>query len=117
MVNTYYLLHVAGGFLLTAFTILATATAVSGKNKRLLMITGVLSLVVLVGGFGLIARVYDNTWPTWVFLKIGAWLVLSMAAGMAMKRPSKAPMWTGLSVLAVLTAIFADQLIHYRPLE
>jgi len=112
MVNTYYLLHVAGGFLLTAFTILATATAVTGKNKRLLMVTGVLSLVVLVGGFGLVARVYDNTWPTWVLLKVAAWLVLSMGAGMAMKKPSTAPMWTGISILAVLTAIFA---VYFRP--
>lgn len=108
----YYLLHVIGGFLLTAFTILATATAANGKRKGLMALTGILSLVVLVGGFGLIAKVYSNTWPAWVHPKIACWLVLSMASGLAMRKPSTAGLWTGVSVASVVIAVV---MVYVRP--
>ena len=112
MIDTYYVLHVAGGILLTAFTILATATAGTGKNKRLLMITGILSLVVLVGGFGLLARVYNNTWPGWVHPKLLCWLVLSLASGMAFRKPAQAKLWGGLAVASAVTAVV---MVYVRP--
>jgi len=110
--QTYYLMHVIGGFLLTAFTILATATAADGKRKGLLALTGILSLLVLVGGFGLVSKVYANTWPAWVHPKIVCWLVLSLASGLAMRKPSSGKLWTGVTVASVVIAVV---MVYVRP--
>jgi len=112
MITFYQLLHVIGAILLTAFTILSVAIAGRGKNKRLLMVTGILSLAVLAGGFGLVARLYGNTFEPWVHPKILCWLVISLSAGMAFRRPSQSKLWGGLTVIAVATAV---AMVYVRP--
>ena len=75
------------------------------KRKRSLMLTGILSLVMLVGGFGLVARVYDNQWASWMFVKIACWLGLSALAGIAYRKPEKAGGLMLLATVLVLVAI------------
>lgn len=112
--TTYYLMHVLSGFLLTAFTFIAVASAGAGKNKQVLAFSGVFSLLVLVGGFGLMARLeYDMLGAQkWLLIKIAAWLLLSAAAGMAYRAPKRAGMWGGLSMLAIIAAVLA---VYLKP--
>ena len=112
-ITTYQLIHIISGFLLAAFTFVAVATASAGKNKRIMMITGILSLAMLIGGFGLMAKMkYSFDVHKWLFIKIGAWLVLSAAAGLAYRQPKRAGMWGGLCVLSIIAAAYA---VSVRP--
>ncbi|MBC8451554.1 MAG: hypothetical protein H8D72_02480 [Planctomycetes bacterium] len=103
-ITLYQILHVSAGFLLTAFTFMACATASVGKNKGILALTGILSLIMLVGGFGLIARL-EYGWPGWVLVKVACWLILTMAAGFAYRRPQKAGAIAALCALAIVVAV------------
>jgi len=109
----YYVMHVLSAFLLTAFTFAAVSTAASGKDKRLLAVTGILSLLMLTGGFGLMARLeYGFADNPWLFIKIAGWLVLSAAAGLAYRKPMSAGLWGGLSVLAIAASVLAVYFKH-----
>ncbi len=57
-------------------------------RKPLMIIHGVSLLVIFVAGFGLMARLgmMGGGWPTWIFGKIGVWLVLGGATAMLKKR-------------------------------
>lgn len=110
-ITVYHVLHVSAAFLLTAFTFMACATASIGKNKMLMMLTGILSLIMLVGGFGLVAKLHTG-FPGWLIVKIGAWLVLSGAAGMAYRKPAKAGTIGGAALLAIVVAV---AMVYMRP--
>lgn len=104
-VKIYSLLHVASGFLLTALTFAACAAPRPESRRRMMILTGVLSLLMLVGGFGLVARVYDNEWPHWVFVKIACWLGLSALAGLAYRRPGRGGTLMAVGALLVVVAL------------
>lgn len=112
MVEIYQILHVAAGFLLTALTFAACAAPDPEKRKRSLMLTGILSLVMLVGGFGLVARVYDNQWESWVFVKIACWLGLSAIAGIAYRKPDKG---RGLMLITTTFVLLAVGTVYLKP--
>ena len=62
-------------------------------------------VVMLVGGFGLVARVYGNQWESWMFVKIACWLGLSALAGIAYRKPGKAGGLMLLGTVLVLVAV------------
>lgn len=107
--TTYYILHVVSGFLLTALTFGAFAAPTPETRKRTMAFTGVLSLVMLVGGFGLAAKLGYSLSAPWLLIKIGCWLVLSALAGMAYRMPQK----TGvLSVVAAVLVAIAVSTVY-----
>ena len=57
----YYILHVVSILVLTGYTFYAFAAAPETR-KKVMIITGVASLLVLVGGFGLQAKLAVG-WP------------------------------------------------------
>ena len=60
---------------------------------------------MLVGGFGLVARVYENQWESWIFIKIACWLGLSALAGIAFRKPEKAGTFMLVGVVLVAVAL------------
>lgn len=110
--TTYYILHVLSVIFLTAITFNAVANPKPEGRKKALMNSGILSLLVLVGGFGLVAKVYGNTWPHWAFVKIALWIGLSAMAGMAYRQPGKANLWGMLTLAFVTAAVF---LVYLKP--
>lgn len=111
-VKIYSFLHVAAGFLLAALTFAACAAPRPEARRSMLIGTGVISLVMLVGGFGLVARVYDNQWPHWVFVKIACWLGLSALAGMAYRRPERGRALMAVAAVLVLVALAMVYLVR-----
>ncbi|MEM6293776.1 MAG: hypothetical protein AAGA54_21050 [Myxococcota bacterium] len=115
----YKVLHLLGILLL--FTSLGGVAMVGLRGgtddekkafkKPLMIIHGVSLLVIFVAGFGLMARLgmMGNGWPTWIFGKLGVWLVLGGSAALVAKRPALGTGWylvlpalgTGAAVLAV----------------
>ena len=107
----YQILHVAAGFLLVGFTFQAFASPTPEKRKYVLMMSGIASLVMVVGGFGLLAKL-GLKFEGWVLVKIICWLVLSALAGYAFRRPMLAK---ALSLVAMLIVVLALYMVYAKP--
>lgn len=105
----YAILHVAGLLLLTGATFAVFGGAPEARRKQLLMAGGILSLLALVGGFGLAARKLGMPnpagWPLWLWGKVVCWLWLSAVAGIAYRRRAQTPRWIALTAFALLVAL------------
>ncbi|MCA9537278.1 MAG: hypothetical protein KC620_00235 [Myxococcales bacterium] len=82
-------------------------------RKPALMTHGIGLLLVLVGGFGALARLGISwPWPGWIFAKIAIWLFFGAAATLVMRKPAMAK---GLWWLFVLIFAAAAWLALYKP--
>ncbi len=114
--QVYKIIHFLGIFTVL-MSLAATATlAVSGniKNsssrKSLMILHGVGLFFILLGGFGLMARigVSHGGIPMWVWAKIGIWLVLgSLAAGIKRSQLMAKNSWSILLLLGGTAAFLA----------
>ncbi len=111
MVLVYHLLHVISAFLLTAYTFQAFANPDPARRKQTLMLTGILSLLMLTGGFGLVARL-SYGWPGWVLVKVACWLGLSALAGIAFRKPEARG---ALTAIAIFLIALATYMVYDRP--
>jgi len=109
----YSLLHVFALFVLTAHTFMAFANPEPENRKRTMTITGVAGLLVLVSGFGLLSKVYHNTWPGgWLALKLFCWLGFMALAGMAYRR---AHLRGVLSLVGLSLLLLALVMVYFKP--
>ncbi len=83
----YSILHVFSLLVLTAHTFMAFANPVPDQRRQTLIITGIASLLMLVSGFGMIARVYQGHVFGWMVVKIICWFLFTGLAGIAFRRP------------------------------
>ncbi|MFT4648004.1 MAG: hypothetical protein ACI87O_002209 [Planctomycetota bacterium] len=111
MISIYYLLHVISILLLTAATFYAFGAPTPERRKKALIITGILSLLVLVGGFGLQARL-NHGWPGWIVVKFVCWLILSALTGIVFRKPKSACTLAMVGALTVAVAVF---MVYKRP--
>jgi hypothetical protein len=108
----YYILHVVALLVLTGFTFFAFAGPAPETRKRVMMITGIASLVMLVAGFGLVAKVYGNHFAGWMIVKMVCWLGLSSLAGIAYRRPAARGT---LTVVAIVLFTVAVYMVYAKP--
>lgn len=106
----YQILHVTSVVVLLAFTFYAFA-APPETRKRVMMITGIASLLALVGGFGLQAKLGVG-WPGWLIVKIVCWLALSGLAGIGYRKRGAVG---ALSVVVLGLALVAVTMVYTRP--
>jgi len=108
----YSILHVFSLFVLTAQTYMAFANPAPENRKRTMIITGIASLLVLISGFGMIAKVYDNHFAGWMIVKLVCWLAFSALAGFAYRKVNlRGPLaFAGLTL--VLIALF---MVYLKP--
>jgi hypothetical protein len=112
--SVYRLVHLVGIFLL--FVILGGLAWGAGRargdgaisRRASMVLHGVGLFIVLLGGFGLLARIgvmHGMDWPGWVWAKLGIWLLL----GAAVMIPVRKPAWGGplLLLLPVLGGMAA----------
>jgi len=104
--TVYYIVHIFSVLVLTAFAFYAFA-APTETRKKVMMITGIASLLALVGGFGLLAKVYNNQFAPWVIVKIVCWLGLSGLAGIGYRKRDKASLFMAVILALVFVAIYA----------
>lgn len=105
--QVYQVMHVLAGFLLTAVTFSAFAAPVAEKRKRTLMFAGLLSVLMLVGGFGLAAKLHlDVMKESWIHVKLLCWLALSAMAGVAFRAPSLARVLSLITALVIALAVY-----------
>ena len=106
----YHILHVASVLVLTGYTFYAFAAAPETR-KRVLMISGIASILALVGGFGLQAKL-GYGFPGWLIVKLVCWLGLSALAGMGYRRRGAVG---ALAAVAVLLALIAVVMVYTKP--
>jgi hypothetical protein len=96
----YRVVHLVGIFLLLVALgglSLGSARAEAGGpgGRRLAMaLHGIALFIVLLGGFGLLARLdimHGMGWPGWVWMKLGIWILMGAAVLLPRLRPSSGP--------------------------
>ena len=98
----YKILHLAG--LVTLFVALgALAVIPSDKRKPFMALHGIAATVMLVAGFGLLARLQlMKAWDVWIYGKLVIWLLLGATPVILRRKPNLA-----LPVLLVSIALGA----------
>ena len=108
----YSLLHVFALFILSAHTFMAFANPAPENKKRTMIVTGIASLLVVVSGFGLLAKIYPGQFPGWVIVKLVCWLGLSALAGIAYRRPHMRGALALIALLLTLTALIMVYIVR-----
>lgn len=115
----YKLIHILGIlFLFTAFGglalhVLGGGTKENAPRKLIASAHGIGMTLVLIGGFGMLARIgLLTSLPGWALTKLGLWLVFGGALTFFYKKPNLAKvLWFGLPLLGT----FAAYLALYKP--
>jgi hypothetical protein len=109
--NVYYVLHV-GSLLLWSGVIFRAIADPRPENKRGAMIRGgVASLVALVAGFGLLAKL-EYGFPNWILAKIGCWVGLTILVSLAYRKGKGSHVYAWLASVLLAGAVY---LVYYRP--
>jgi hypothetical protein len=105
----YKWIHLLG--LMMLFCGLAGLWGSRSMGRSLSLLHGIGMLFLLVGGFGMMARMgIVQGWPGWIYVKLCVWLALGAGIALA-KRKSHWGMkliglWIGLGALAAYMGIF-----------
>jgi hypothetical protein len=112
--NIYKVLHLAAIMLLfvsfggLAMYVSGGGTRAANPNRALIAaLHGTAAFLVLLGGFGLLARlgVVRGVFPLWVWIKLTVWVVLSLAVMLPYRRPQLArPLFFLYPILGAIAA-------------
>lgn len=108
----YSVLHVAAAFVLVAMTFTAFADPRPERRRFVMIVGGLASLVMVIAGFGLHAKLNIEGFPGWLIVKIVCWLVLSAVSGMAFRRPTMISMLSMIATAAVVVAVYC---VYLKP--
>lgn len=100
----YQILHVTSMVLLTAVVVRGFANPAPRTRGRTLGLVGILSLAMLIGGFGLLA-ITKVGFPWWVLVKLICWLGLSSISGVGYRRPELIPKLSWVATCLVVLAV------------
>lgn len=111
--EVYKVLHLISIFFFIAG--IAITFMLSDNPKFNKIVTGITSLLILVGGMGLLARIGISMkeLPTWVILKMTIWLVLAIAAPVLGKRLQSKKTFALYCLLSLIS--IAGYLAIYKP--
>ena len=115
--SVYKILHLFGIMLMfSALGAVIVATVAGEANPRLRklagMAHGIALVLILVAGFGMLARLgLNGPWPLWVWLKLTIWLVFG-AATVLVRRLGERAGWL-LVLLPVLGGVAAWLAIYH----
>ena len=106
----YQVMHVVSMVLLAAFLFQAFANPDPRNRKKTAMITGIFALLMLIGGFGMVA-IMKVGFPWWVIVKLVCWLGLASISGMAYRKPRHIPL---LTVVAITLIVIGIATVYFR---
>jgi hypothetical protein len=95
-----------GGIML--FAINGGAKATNSFRKGVMITHGVGLLLLLVAGFGMLAKLGIHGIPTWVGGKLVIWLALGAFVALAYKQQLAKRLWVAVPVLVVIAAWLAS---------
>lgn len=105
----YQIIHLVGVFMVfLAYGGLIVRSATGSDNKGLRRLGGITSgiglLLILVGGFGLLARL-NYGWPGWVLVKVAIWVVLGGMIVLINRKPELSQIYWWSTVVLGLVAL------------
>ncbi|MBS0633504.1 MAG: hypothetical protein JSS11_16460 [Verrucomicrobia bacterium] len=109
--NALHIFHVVAAIVMIAFTFFAFAGP-ADTRKRVLMITGIASLLVLLTGIRMWQGMFGFSAMAWIFIKMACWLGLSALTGLAYRKRESA---NTLMVIALILAIVAVTVVYVKP--
>lgn len=109
--NLLHVLHVASVVIVIAYTFYAFAAAPETR-KRVLMISGIATLLALLTGIRMWQGIYSFEMLGWVVVKIVCWLGLSALTGVAYRRRDKT---SALMSVILLLATVALVMVYWKP--
>lgn len=104
--TVYHIIHLVSLFVLFGYTFYAFA-APAETRKKVLAITGIASLLILISGFGLMSKLYQNQFQSWMIIKLVAWLGVSALAGLGYRRRGKAGLFAVIALVLATAAVYA----------
>ena len=111
ILGVMFLFTALGSLLAAAWPGTGDAAAAGPLRKRAGLTHGIALVVVLVSGFGMLARLgisHLGGWGTWIWLKLLTWLLLGAALTLIRRQPRLAPaLWIVLPLLGGLAAYLA----------
>lgn len=119
--DVYKILHLGGMFVLftvfggIALHVMNGGTRESNTGRKLTgALYGVALLVILLGGFGMLARLgMPDGLPGWIYLKLAIWIAMPILGTLPYRKPASAKaVLLALPVVGILAAWVAT----YKPL-
>jgi hypothetical protein len=106
LIGVFMILVALGGLILQQIN---TTTRAQGWRKPVAITHGIGMVLVVVGGFGMLARLgIFWPWPGWVLGKIIIWLVLGVLVAVIGRMPALAkPLWWITIALGAIAAYLA----------
>ncbi|NIP38346.1 MAG: hypothetical protein GWO07_05585 [Candidatus Dadabacteria bacterium] len=112
--ETYKVLHIAGVFFLL-FSLSSYLIIVNSNTEKFRKLSaimhGISMFIVLLGGFGLLARlgiIHGSDWPVWVWIKLVIWIVMGAMLIFIKKFHSLSKiLWFTVPILAIIAAYLA----------
>ncbi len=101
----YKILHVISLLVLSGWIFMSFANPAPERRKKTLMITGIAGLLMLVSGFGMMAKYHYGYGSTWVIVKVVCWLGLMALGGMAFRKPGKTCALTAIVLVLLSVAV------------
>jgi hypothetical protein len=102
--TVYYILHLAALFLLAGYTFYAFG-APPETRKRVMMITGIASVITFIAGFGLQAKLGHKLTEPWLIVKMVCWLGLSALAGFGYRKRGASGLLAVLAIAFIVVAL------------
>jgi len=115
--SIYHILHFMGILMLFLGYGALLGRSIAGsddaKVKKLGSITsGIGLLLMIVAGFGLVAKLYGNSFEPWMIAKVVIWVVLGGLIALINRKPALAvALWWGLIALGAVAAV----MVYIRP--
>ncbi len=107
----YSVAHVLSAFVLVAFSFQVFIAPHPQFKRRLMMYTGIASLLMLVAGFGLQAKL-NAGFPLWLIIKIVCWFGVSALSGLAFRSPARARIYSLVALGLVAIAVYC---VYFKP--
>ncbi len=111
MTAPFHFLHLLSLFILFGLTFSAFADPRVERKKKMLMYSGIASIVALLAGFMLLGYLVGG-FPLWIVVKLVCWLVLSALAGLAFRFREAIPKLQWLAITCVAVAVL---MVYFRP--
>lgn len=109
--NALHIFHVVAVLVMTGYTFFAFAGP-DETRKRVLMMSGIASLLVLLTGIRMWQGLYGFGALLWIFVKIACWLGLSALTGLAYRKRNAT---NTLMVVAMVLIILAVSMVYVQP--